>query len=678
MMRAIIWKEVRENAKWAALGMLGLAAAMTFALATRAPRDVLSVGHWISCPRFYLVTVFGSALIGSGLGLLQVVMESRREQWAFLLHRPVSRSSLFFGKVTAGLALYLPAVSIPFAGAVVWAATPGHVPAPFDWRMTLGGMADLLAGTAHYFGAMAIGLRQARWFGSRALPLAAAWYCSLLVVLVPQFWLTIVIIGLTVALLLVVAWGSFLVGGSYGPLAPAFKAALGLSLTIGLAVVAIAGFRVAHSLFGSKLHQITWYAIDNDGTIVRITRDRYRVTAITDPQGHPLEKYKNVRLNVEELWTQLLPQVTLPFDFEKRDLGVGFFGYRASLKRLVPVTDWADLNVWVYSSRDGLIHGYEAMSKRFIGTISPSGFAGPRTKAADRFGPLLPGSGWLVRPIASPSAVYLGDFTNRRVRRVFSAPTDDKVVNAGAVIGPTRYSANRGAGTYVAVATTKRIHLLEPDGRPVISAAIEHDTNVYAGISVARLPDGSRCFIIYAPSGKLPIRERAVPHYVVEYGPDGKVRERHELPPLPVNMPEMPGFMVGAAAIGSLGGVVTGTFHWWLEDRRAAVIADVFSNAGPWLTAVWIATVLAAVGSAVGCRLLARRSAYGRLQTIGWVTVCVLIGPVGLLLLWSIHDWPAREVCSACGIKRVVVRDECEHCNAPFVAPATDGTEIFA
>ena len=45
---------------------------------------------------------------------MQILPELRRDQWAALLHRPVPRGTIFFGKVIAGLLLYLLATAIPF------------------------------------------------------------------------------------------------------------------------------------------------------------------------------------------------------------------------------------------------------------------------------------------------------------------------------------------------------------------------------------------------------------------------------------------------------------------------------------------------------------------------------------------------------------------------------------
>jgi hypothetical protein len=77
------------------------------------------------------------------------------------------------------------------------------------------------------------------------------------------------------------------------------------------------------------------------------------------------------------------------------------------------------------------------------------------------------------------------------------------------------------------------------------------------------------------------------------------------------------------------------------------------------------------------CLVLTRRYAFSRLHSIGWGLCGLLWGPLGILLLLALQEWPARIPCPKCGKPRVVIRDECEHCGAPHALPAADGTEIF-
>ena len=64
-------------------------------------------------------------------------------------------------------------------------------------------------------------------------------------------------------------------------------------------------------------------------------------------------------------------------------------------------------------------------------------------------------------------------------------------------------------------------------------------------------------------------------------------------------------------------------------------------------------------------------------RRVGWSLFLLLAGPTGLLVLWGVEDWPAREPCPHCGKPRVVNRAACEHCGQPFNPPPRDGTEIF-
>jgi hypothetical protein len=111
--------------------------------------------------------------------------------------------------------LYLLALIIPTAVTVSLAATPGHVAAPFDWLMVLPWLADILTGLVYYFAGMVVAQREARWYGSRCLPLAAGIFVSLVVWTLPEFWQALLAIALLCGLMAVAAWGSVVSGGDY-------------------------------------------------------------------------------------------------------------------------------------------------------------------------------------------------------------------------------------------------------------------------------------------------------------------------------------------------------------------------------------------------------------------------------------------------------------------------------
>ncbi len=148
-MKAIIWKELKENLKWAMLAALGLGLAYAYVLSQ-------VFGHYQGYNPYQaqglpMPTDITAPIVGLLLGLMQIIPELRRDQWAFLMHRPVPRATIFWGKVSAGLLLFLLAMGLPFLGAVLWLATPGRMAAPFDWRLALSGTVDILTGIVFYF-----------------------------------------------------------------------------------------------------------------------------------------------------------------------------------------------------------------------------------------------------------------------------------------------------------------------------------------------------------------------------------------------------------------------------------------------------------------------------------------------------------------------------------------------
>ncbi len=167
IMPAIIWKEIRENLKWAILAMLAPSLVEAFML-RQMSGPYGTNGQTLLSNGFLALFAIVAGAAAALLGLLQSIPEIHRDQWPFLIHRPITASAIFRAKVVAGLILYLPALLLPVLGAAVWLAIPGHVASPFAWRTVLPVVAAILAGLAFYFAGMLTGIRQARWYASRA------------------------------------------------------------------------------------------------------------------------------------------------------------------------------------------------------------------------------------------------------------------------------------------------------------------------------------------------------------------------------------------------------------------------------------------------------------------------------------------------------------------------------
>jgi hypothetical protein len=81
--------------------------------------------------------------------------------------------------------LYFPAGAIPLLLATIWCVVPGNFNAPQRWYMSIPDWCDLVNGTTFYLAGILIAAREARWFGSRILPLGIGVILALAAMLLP-------------------------------------------------------------------------------------------------------------------------------------------------------------------------------------------------------------------------------------------------------------------------------------------------------------------------------------------------------------------------------------------------------------------------------------------------------------------------------------------------------------
>jgi hypothetical protein len=96
--------------------------------------------------------------------------------------------------------------------------------------------------------------------------------------------------------------------------------------------------------------------------------------------------------------------------------------------------------------------------------------------------------------------------------------------------------------------------------------------------------------------------------------------------------------------------------------------------------AFWVGSVgvvLSAVICAIIAGQVAKRFAFTGHQHRWWTTAGLLLGPLGVLMLIALRDWPARRKCTSCERLRVVDREFCQRCEAAWDRPTADGTEVF-
>ena len=680
-MSAIIWKEIRENLKWAVLLMLGVGACMAFAL-----YQMTSPYYWreegsLLAGEFQIITIIGAAVGASLLGLLQTVPEMWRDQWAFLVHRPLTRTRLFFGKVIAGLTLYGAVILLPLLVAAVWSAMPGHIASPFHWRMILPGIADVLAGVVFYLAAVLTGIRQARWYSSRALPFALAIVCECLVVNLPEFWMALLAVVVAVAILLAAAWGSFIASGQYRSQGRIAKAALGVVLCFGILCVGLVGAGILAALVEeNRSDSWTSYEVDKEGRVLRVNWGGYHrsIVSVTDLAGKAVEDYKGKPCDtLRETYLLNFWQLRVERDWGRSE------NYRSG-QRFYRLLNTDEQLTWYYVRSERLIVGYDRQIRRRIGTIGPGGFSPAGTMASQRFpDEELPDLYGFKSPhLGFSSAVYCVDLNARQAKIVMAGTPDQPILGASQMQPQGNWQSDRPVG----IVTPSRIYLLPAPSQKPISVAYDYPSDEYSNVRVAALPKGGYA-IWYAPS-YLRSRTSQPPEHVVIVSATGAVVNRYDLPPIirespPPTWPHALWALV--IPIAGLIAAFVGRLIWvwmvWGYPMLALELRnlqhEMFGSESAFMILFGVVLLVGAVCWASVVFGIARRYAFTRHQAWWWAIGGFFFGPAGLLTLLALREWPARVACAACGRKRLVDRWQCEHCGADFPPPAPTGTEIF-
>jgi len=679
-MNALIWKELRENIKWVPLP--GLVILLVFLI----EKPTEAIPEMTDAYYFCLIAV----VFGAALGFVQIFFEGRGDKRSLLLHRPLSPSRIFLAKALVGVGLYVLALGIPFVFLENWMATPGKLAAPFHWRTSLPWLADILSGLVYYFAGMLTAQREARWYGSRGLALAAAFFCSYLVWALPEFWQSLVAIGIIGSFVAAAAWGSFRTGGAYPPLPRFAKAALAMTMLLGLLSLSMMGKQRIGDWLDPRMH----YQVDFDRqghVFFGFSQEGGGEIAITDQGGHDA-----AYLKAERNWRADATFLDWPIHW----------GYRHNARYYVGCRNdsMPGNERWYFDHAQGRLFGYDGYLHHFLGSFGPDGFRPADQKPGERFQEgLMYGTNryQFMTPdyLTFPSGVYEVDFAGRSIRMLFK-PAEGETVNA------VRRWRNDRDETHVIVSTNQAFHLVTQKGSPVVSLPRAFASEKYGPIFVGRFENPERYFVWYTL--RLWVREpeeyMAEPSQLLEYDAAGRELSRRTVPPFPypatsyaqalfglvTPMTEAAGLVETTRYVRSLERAQGSTQKSMLLDYLEGIqyyipgtstLATTLSPATKpprGLIPGYIALILlSATASALGCFVLARRYALSRTQRIGWALVGFFFGWVGLVLMLALQEWPARISCPKCRKLRVVTRDTCEHCGALHASPAPDGTEIF-
>lgn len=697
MFRAIVWKELREGAK------VGIPAFLVFVAASWLPTAINAFevgGNTITISPDPSLGIFqlAAALAASMIGITQLIRERRGDRWAFLTHRPVDRSLVFWGKTVAGLAWYTIAVGLPTLALFFWRMQPSHQSTPWVPRLMLADLVDFIGGSAFYFAAQLVMLLHSRWFGSRVIPLvgAFAWLAALATIK----WLDAASIQVAIGLVAAVtaARAVFVAGGYHAALMRSGRTALsvalapGMFVVLGIMVFAVGAIPLGHTE-QARTFRTTYAMLARDGSIVRNVVSYDRVNGATTPVGiEGLDGKRRADLEDSTSTPHLSASenvVTTPFvplNLTAEYVNTGFHGFRGARDVFTEIAMPATFG------REALFYRHDlrvvdvfrsGMNPRHIGWFGPDGYLAGDTLPSHRFdGTLRPYTEWEnAQPlVVLPHAVYRIDPRRNTIRRVFSTNADEEIIGAAGTGDSARIGRLGAPAQFDVIATARAVYIQPWDGSA--SIAVPHDSSVaaFGQVRVERALDapGAPTFVWYSPQyGRFPASVAdTTQDRVFQIGADGHMVARTVFRSSTGGVPPSVDWeqIVATAAMKPLAFLAydavvikapEGPLFSPAPDRRATHVG-------------WATTVAGSLIAMLLVWLRARRYAFTRGELTAWVASAALFGLVVPLVMLAVYDWPARVPCPSCTRGRLVTRETCEHCGAPFAPPRREGFEVFA
>ncbi len=163
-MNAVFKKEFRDLSRWIPLGMVASVVMLWLEL----PGNVHEATS--ATERLAPFTMMVAGAIAIILGLLQSVFDARSDARGYLLHRPVSATSVYWSKIAAGFAAYWIAMAPGLLVTVVYLASKGPEQLPTSASQVLPLLWVVLALFSLHPTMIWIIHRDAWWMGTKLLP----------------------------------------------------------------------------------------------------------------------------------------------------------------------------------------------------------------------------------------------------------------------------------------------------------------------------------------------------------------------------------------------------------------------------------------------------------------------------------------------------------------------------
>lgn len=664
----MIWKELREIGRWAALAFVGLLLAELFALHTQG-RTVHSdvEGLTLGGETFLLVSALGCAAVGGLLGALQILPEMRRDRWATLLHRPVSRGRILAGKAVTGVLLCTAATGLSLLLSVLFVAWPRQFGVPFVPRLVLPGLSDLLLAIAFYFAALLIGLLPAERWAQRAAVVFGA--LAILVLHVSESSLfSIALCG--VGLFAIAAWGAMDESGlrhhQLGRAALVLLVFLGTHLLWVLLLMGLAALPPRPE-YRSRVGLVDLRILE-DGTVLYATQEEGGRVTLRDAEGKVVANLGPEEAGEQSRDVSLANLVSLDQD---RGDNIEKYYRRSSRPALQTVSTSYDASeTWFLLPQGNYFVGYDQVSRRCVGICDRDGFKGPNASLHSFPEPLVqtfnsraPNLYW------SKTRLYDFDFPGRRLTLLLET--------AGETIHGASSFPARDTPRGVTIAVGSEIRLVDNTGAHLVTLPYRHDLGEFPNISFGCTADLSRLFVHYQPSSARMFEVRPAAVHLDALDRQGKLLQSYTIPN--ANFWEL--LPSWGKKVGRVMQMPLQTFARTLWSRHYGSLEEYESVPLRGPSDLKDHELTALLGFAVVCAAAAAAwghwSGLGKRATVLWSLISLALGVAGLVAFRLLVRWPNRIRCPVCGHARPVRASTCPHCDAAWAPAPLTGSEIF-
>ena len=679
-MKTLLWKELRENIKWALLAMLAFGAAAGYSLFQTTNDSNRYQGVTLVNSGFLMVTTFGAPVVALLLGFLQTLPELKADRWAALLHRPTHKATVFWAKVLAGTLLYILAVGIPYALMVWWVATPGNFRAPFIPSMIRPGVVDLFAGLMYYFAALVIALQKRRSLFLRPVPILAALHVSFFTISTPYFHLAMWATAAMSFALLVAAQGTISSRELFHGRSWLGKASL-LLVTIyglfGLGDLLLRGVTAWGSKSASEYYR---WELTKSGPPVRFTYKNNQLAAVHLPDGSvPTDpKLQLNRITAETASTNGATQYIGDAHGWKPRVRPEYYRESYSYVGNIEMAQFPEFLWWYYLPKDRYFVAFQYISKKPLYILDAEGF-----RAASKTPHPFPSDmDWASNQGVKvfPNANNL-TFAFLATQKTKDVPLATREPVFGLAMSWANHEGKSVPIFYAPQLTG--ISVYKPTGDFIAFLPYSKDVDRWGQITVATNPTRDQFQIFYEPSVWIERKKRdAMPSFVDNVDTHGVVLKSYELPPLPRDRNELAlntliqrrtkslAFFVGQMAydkIGALAGIptlVNADRSRWTSGLKVT-LESLYWSFG-WSILLSITTFI-----------WSRKAGFGIKRIWAWTTFVFLLGIPGILAFRLVSDWPVLAQCAHCKKKRPVDLSLCPHCTSAWPAPQPDGFEIM-